>query len=150
MKKITLLIFAFLSSLTINAQVCQPSVPSSGQGSHELTITSSDPDFTVCPNDCVDLTADFLEVGETDVYAVRSIPFNPSFGFADTLADANLTIDDRWSFSLPLGFDFLFYQQCYTNALLSTNGVIRFNFTAANENTYHSWVLDPPFSMFVY
>src|SRR5690606_25353355 len=137
MKNITLSVLTLFFSFTLNAQVCQPSVPSSGQGSHELTITSSDADFVICPTDCVSLTADFLEVGETNSYAVRSIPFNPSFSFGDTLSDTSLTTDDVWSGIINWGFDFLFYGGCYDQGVLTTNGAVSFD--TANAGNFHFW-----------
>ncbi|MFT6718390.1 MAG: hypothetical protein ACJAY8_000785, partial [Sphingobacteriales bacterium] len=43
---------------------------------------SGDSVYLECGEDCVDLTADFLETGLTTKYRVNSIPFAPPFPFS--------------------------------------------------------------------
>ncbi|WP_191859122.1 T9SS type A sorting domain-containing protein [Hanstruepera ponticola] len=137
--KITICILLLIYPIIyISAQVCPPSVLSSGQGSHNLTIVSSDEDFIISEGECVDLTASFNEIGQTNTYAVRSIPYNPSYSFGDVGTDTGLYSDDQWSQLIPLGFNFTFYQQCYTESRLSTNGVVSFDPTLLT-NEFHFW-----------
>lgn len=83
-------------------------------------------------NDCTTLTADFPELNAPTTYTVESI------------ADATLpypldqgtitisTIDDVWSALIPMGFDFCFFGQTYSNIVLGSNGLVTFNAFSAN------------------
>jgi gliding motility-associated-like protein len=137
MKKIAIIFIIFLSGNTIQSQVGPAIPPSSGSGSHVLTISSSDPDFTVCPGECVDLTADYLEVGNTDSYVVNSIPFNPPFNFNGLANQLFLNTDDLWSGVVNLPFDFCFFGDSYSDIIIGSNGVL--SFEIANANTGNGW-----------
>ncbi len=63
-----------------------------------------------CDEPCVELTATFLDTGETTDYEVSAIPYNPPFPFTGGTS-VSVNIDDRWSDIIPLPFDFCFYGQ---------------------------------------
>jgi len=130
-----------------------PATLSSGSGSSEMTITASSGNVNcggnVCITDpfCLDrntgtippltLTADYTVVGESNSYGVRSIPVNPAISFGDTAGDTPLNDDDRWSPPLDFVFDFEFYEQNYSQCLLSTNGAVAFELGRAG--LFHDW-----------
>ncbi|MFD2550229.1 T9SS type B sorting domain-containing protein [Bizionia sediminis] len=130
-----------------------PSTISSGSGSSEMSISASSGNVNcggdVCITDpfCLDLntgtippltlSADFQEIGESNSYMVNAIPFNPPFSFGDTATGTSLTTDDIWSGVINFAFDFEFFQQNYSNCVLSTNGAISFD--TSNANTFHFW-----------
>lgn len=80
-----------------------------------------------CGQECIDITADFLEIGETDTYAVTSIPFNPPFPFHGLSNPLNLDIDDSWSTVETLPFEFCFFGDIETEFQIGSNGAIRFD-----------------------
>ena len=129
------------------------STTSSGSGSFDMNVTSSagsincSGDVCITDGGCIDqatgtippitLAATFTEVGQSNTYGVRSIPFNPPFSFGDTAGDTNLNVDDVWSAVLNFAFNFEFYQNDYTSCVLSTNGAVSFDLS--NANTFHFW-----------
>ena len=61
-----------------------------------------------CP-ELVQLSADFLEIGETDLYEVVEIAFVPPFPFQGLSNSVNTNIDDAWDSPQALPFDFCFF-----------------------------------------
>lgn len=61
-----------------------------------------------CDEPCTDLTATFLETGETTSYEVTSIPFDPPFP-ATGGTPVSVNTDDVWSPVIPLPFEFCFF-----------------------------------------
>src|SRR5690554_1378919 len=132
-----------------------PATQSAGSGSSEMIISATPGTVTNSVNGsittagCVDLntgtispitlSAEYTEVGVSNVYGVRDIPLNPPFSFADTAADTPLTVDDRWVGPLNIAFNFEFFQQTYTQCMLSTNGAVSFDLASALPNTTHYW-----------
>src|SRR5690554_1126530 len=129
-----------------------PATISSGSGSSEMEISASTGNVScggnVCITDpfCIDLntgtippltlTADYTVVGESNSYGVRSISMNPPFNFGDTAGDTPLNVDDQWSTPLNFAFDFEFYQNDYSQCLLSTNGAVSFDLSNAGNTHY--------------
>jgi len=130
-----------------------PSTQSSGSGSSEMSLSASSGSVScggnVCITDafCIDLntgtippltlSASYQEIGESNTYVVNTIPFNPPFSFGETSTGTALTTDDIWSNIINFAFDFEFYQNNYTNCVLSTNGAVSFD--TSNANTFHMW-----------
>jgi hypothetical protein len=85
---------------------------------------------------CVDIEANFIELGNTTSYRVEQIPYNlPATGAL--LPIAGLT-DDTWSniISFPTGangWDFCFYGTPYSQFVYGANGVISFNTALAGN-----------------
>jgi gliding motility-associated-like protein len=83
--------------------------------------------LNLCPGEsCVDLTASFFETGDTTTYDVSSIPFSPPFPFVGGIP-TSVNTDDVWSPAIQLPFNFCFFGQNYTQALVGSNGVISFD-----------------------
>ncbi|MEJ6756957.1 MAG: PKD domain-containing protein, partial [Crocinitomicaceae bacterium] len=47
--------------------------------------------------------------------------------------------DDSWSAAVPIGFNFNFYGNTFTNCVIGSNGLVSFNL--ANANGYCPWAL---------
>ncbi|MBA4152905.1 fibronectin type III domain-containing protein [Flavobacterium sp.] len=94
----------------------------------DIDLQTSTPGvLNLCPGEsCVDLSATFFETGDTTTYNVSSIPFTPPFPFTGGIP-TSVDIDDRWSNVIDLPFNFCFFGQNYTKALVGSNGVISFD-----------------------
>jgi hypothetical protein len=84
-----------------------------------LSASSIDP----CTSDPVDLTAAVSYGATCDLYAVQSIAFAPEAGSGTVVTLS----DDQLSGALPVGFDFNFYCNTYSNFHISSNGFISFD-----------------------
>ncbi|MCK7592044.1 PKD domain-containing protein, partial [Subsaxibacter sp. CAU 1640] len=99
------------------------------------------PDITIdCADTCTDITADFLEIGETNTYTVSAIPFVPPFPFQGLTNSLNPNQDDRWSTVENLPFDFCFFTNIETQFQVGSNGVIRFDVNGSD--TSNGWSFD--------
>src|SRR5690606_33560741 len=93
----------------------------------------------------VDLSADFLETGETSEYTVTPIDYAPPFPFTGGSGSTSITADDRWSQIIDLGFDFCFFDGQYSSVLINSNGAITFDVAGRipggryNANTGAAW-----------
>ncbi len=76
---------------------------------------------------CTDITAEFLDIGETNTYNVDQIPFVPPFNFNGLTNSLNPNQDDRWSTVENLPFDFCFFTNTETQFQIGSNGLIRFD-----------------------
>lgn len=94
----------------------------------DIDLQTSTPGvLNLCPGEnCVDLTATFFETGDTTTYNITSIPFTPPFPFTGGIP-TSVNIDDVWSPAIDLPFNFCFFGQNYTKALVGSNGVISFD-----------------------
>ena len=85
--------------------------------------------LNLCPGEnCVDLSATYLNTGQTTTYNVGTIPFEPPFPFTGG-TQTSVNTDDVWSPTITLPFNFCFFGQNYTKALVGSNGVITFGIT---------------------
>src|SRR5690625_3737444 len=91
-----------------------------------------------CTEDCVELTASYLETGATTSYRVDPIRPTPPFPFTGGTNSVPLTQDDHWSHIIDLGFDFCFFGDTYDKALISTNGAITFSIQGEVPNGRYS------------
>lgn len=94
-----------------------------------------------CGEPCTDLTASFVDTGETTSYAVSSIPYNPPFPFTGGTA-VSVDTDDIWSPAIQLPFDFCFFGQTYTQMVIGSNAVVSFDLVNNPPNGYCSWSFD--------
>ncbi len=91
-----------------------------------------------CSDPCTILTANYLETGETTSYAVSSIAYAPPFAFTGGANSTNITLDDIWSSSIDLGFDFCFFGETYDKALINSNGALTFSISGEIANGKYS------------
>ena len=83
-----------------------------------------------CGIDCVDITASFLQTGETTSYEVSSIAYAPPFPFTGG-TPVSVNTDDVWSPIIPMPFDFCFFGETYSEMIIGSNGVVAFDFNNA-------------------
>ncbi len=82
------------------------------------------------------LNATVLHTGETNTYAVSSIPYTPPYPF-NTGTPILVNVDDTWSGVLNLPFNFCFFGNTYNQVVAGSNGCLTFN--TANANQYCAW-----------
>ncbi|MGV6829343.1 MAG: hypothetical protein ACWA45_08095, partial [Flavobacteriales bacterium] len=93
---------------------------------------------------CVDITADFLETRETDVYDVASIAYVPPFAFNGLSNSVNTNIDDAWDSPQNLPYDFCFFADIETQFQVGSNGLIRFDVDTGDTTNDWSFSADLP------
>lgn len=80
-------------------------------------------DTVTCPPGCIDLSATYTGGSNTTDYTVSDITFAPD-PYAGTLVSLS---DDNVSGALPIGFEFCFYGNTYSNFYVCSNGWIGFS-----------------------
>ncbi len=78
----------------------------------------------------VQLTATALHTGQTNTYAVSSIPYAPPYPY-NTGTPILVNIDDTWSGIIALPFNFCYYGNMYNQIVAGSNGVITFDLSNA-------------------
>jgi gliding motility-associated-like protein len=94
-----------------------------------------------CNEPCTDLSATFLQTGETTSYEVTSIPFEPPFP-ATGGTPVSVNTDDVWSPIIPLPFEFCFFGESYDEMLIGSNGVVTFDLVTNDPGGYCAWSFD--------
>ena len=94
-----------------------------------------------CGEPCTDLTASYLDTGETTSYAVSSIPYAPPFPFTGG-TPVSVNTDDIWSDAIQLPFDFCFFGQTYTQMVIGSNAVVSFDLANNPPGGYCDWSFD--------
>ncbi len=94
-----------------------------------------------CDQACTDLTATFLQTGETTSYEVSAIDYAPPFPSTGG-TPVSVNSDDVWSDIISLPFTFCFYGQEYNEMLIGSNAVVTFDTVNNQPGGYCAW----PFS----
>lgn len=94
-----------------------------------------------CGTPCTDLTASYLNTGETTSYDVSQIPYDPPFPFTGG-TPVSVNTDDVWSPAIQLPFDFCFFGETYTQMVIGSNAVVSFDLVNNSPNGYCSWSFD--------
>ncbi|MFD0964485.1 T9SS type B sorting domain-containing protein [Pseudofulvibacter geojedonensis] len=130
LKKIHICFF-ILSTLLVNGQIVNcPEVV--------ITDENSDQNININCNSqtgCVTLVANYPQTGVPTDYTVESIEYNPQYPYNGLAYPISVSVDDVWSdpkVSLP--FNFCFYNQEYSEAVVSSNGAISFDLSNINDN----------------
>ncbi len=112
-------------------------------GCPEVKITDINNNETIyinCNSDdgCVDLVANYPETGTPTNYTVEEIDYAPIFPFTGLANPISVNTDDVWSDpKVILPFNFCFYNQEYSEAVVSSNGAISFDISTINDNGYN-------------
>lgn len=123
MQRLLLLVFITLTSNVLFAQGVSYTCTRTfevGCGASCVTITASIPDLKT-------LSSDYRIGDANSVY-----PCYPEVDPGSPGPSANLSIDDRYSNSIAIGFTFPFYGTNYNNLVISTNGFVSFNTSLAD------------------
>lgn len=83
-----------------------------------------------CSDPCAVIHASFPKPLKTNQYASSSVPFAPNV-FSGTPLPLG---DDQFSGAIPIGFDFCFFENTYSQCYIADNGVLTFNAAYANAN----------------
>ncbi len=130
-KRNVLLLFSFLT-ISVSAFAQGPGCPNVYAGD-DLELDCGEP--------CTDLTASFLDTGETTSYGVSSIPYAPPFPFTGG-TPVSVNTDDIWSSAIQLPFDFCFFGQTYSQMIIGSNAVVSFDLANNPPNGYCNWSFD--------
>lgn len=90
---------------------------------------STGPSTTICQGNCVTLTSTVVPINQNNTYSVQSIPYAPYSFTTGTSIIANQ--DDVWSAVTPLGFNFCYFGNTFSNCIIGSNGQLSFDLTNA-------------------
>ena len=91
--------------------------------------------YVNCINPCVELSANTMEIGNSNTYRVESIDYQD---LSNLVGSPIQSIDDWWSPKIDLDFSFCFFGQPYQKALINPNGVLTFSIAWEVENGQYS------------
>ena len=120
MKKLILVLSIIFCVNIILAQ--GPGCPSIDAGLNDTIDCYSDP--------CVELVPTFHQTGETSTYAVDSITYSPPFPFTGGTS-IFIGIDDIFSDTIQLPFEFCFFGNTYDYVIVGANGLLSFDIANA-------------------
>jgi gliding motility-associated-like protein len=123
---ILLVVLISLDSYYVSAQVpVSPNCPGAPIGTSNVQIFG--PDTSGCGTPIGLTAASFGLVGSTDSYTVAQVPYSP-YPFAGPVQITSIsTVDDIWSDSIGIPFDFCFFGQTFSKFIASSNGTISFD-----------------------
>ncbi|PHS07836.1 MAG: hypothetical protein COA88_08035 [Kordia sp.] len=111
-------------------------------GCPEVKITGISENETIyihcnSQDSCVKLVANYPETGTPTSYSIEQIDYTPEFPFSGLANPISVNIDDVWSDpKVILPFNFCFYNQEYSQAVVSSNGAISFDIGNINDNGF--------------
>ena len=107
-------------------EILQVDTPTSAVTGGILGGNGADPEPINCSTGvCVDLEANFIQLGNTTSYRVEQIPYNPP-PTGSLFPIAGLA-DDTFSATIGLPWAFCFYGTSYSDFVYGANGVISFD-----------------------
>ncbi|WP_330441785.1 fibronectin type III domain-containing protein [Flavobacterium sp. C4GT6] len=103
-----------------------------------LDIIIPDGEIIVCSGDdeCLALSANYLQTGQTSSYEIESIEYAPPFPFTGG-TPVSVGTDDVWSPVVDLPFDFCFFGETYSEVIVGSNGVVSFD--TSDAEGYCPW-----------
>ncbi|MBF6640490.1 fibronectin type III domain-containing protein [Flavobacterium sp. J49] len=106
-----------------------------------LGLSGADPNpVNACiSSTCVDLEATYLQLNQTTDYTVQPITYNPPYQFSCLQNSVSINVDDVWSPTVTLPFNFCFYGTNYSQCLIGSNGTITFDLTNNTPGGYSGW-----------
>lgn len=94
-------------------------------------------DTTMCKGRNLMLSANLPSLAQSTSYTANVIPFIdtlPCESIGSLVAGAGISLDDRFSSLIPIGFSFTFYNQAFNNVAICDNGFVTFTASRANTN----------------
>ncbi len=131
--------FFFQASLFLLLLIVTSS--SFAQGPGCPNVNAGDDITLDCDNGCTDLSATFLQTGETSSYEVSSIDYAPPFPSTGG-TPVSVNTDDIWSDIIPIPFTFCFYGQEYNQMLIGSNAVVTFDTVNNTPGGFCAWSFD--------
>jgi gliding motility-associated-like protein len=107
-------------------------------GNPDIGTIVNGTEYVICPEDdnCVNLSATYLETGDTSTYDIESIDYAPPYPFTGG-TPVSVGTDDVWSPVYDLPFDFCFYGNNYSSVIVGSNGVVSFD--TSDASGYCPW-----------
>ncbi|MFN3753487.1 fibronectin type III domain-containing protein [Flavobacterium sp.] len=93
---------------------------------------------------CVDLEATYLQMYQTTNYTVSAITYAPPYQFSCLTNAVSVNVDDVWSPTITLPFNFCFYGNSYSSCIIGSNGMLSFNTANAGFGSGYSFSNDLP------
>lgn len=114
-----------------------PSVLAGGVG-----MNGANPPAVNCSSStCTNLEATSLQLNEPTNYTVSSIPYSSlPYQFSCLQNAVSVNVDDVWSPTINLPFNFCFYGNNYNKCLIGSNGVITFDTNTYAPGGYNEWL----------
>lgn len=105
----------------------------------EGLIPNENGDYVICQDEPVHLTfgSSYYNIPGTDQYEIEAIDYRPPFPFTGG-GSIELTVDDWWSETIELGFNFCFFGNSFDKVLIATNGAITFSIAGEVEGGRYS------------
>ncbi len=131
--------------------VTTPCSPGSGNGTTTTTcpnivagangLNGADPDPVTCfaTSTCTNLEAIYPDYNDTTSYTVSNIPYAPPYQFNCLSNPISVNVDDVWSNTISLPFNFCYYGNTYNKVLVGSNGVLTFDTTTYSPGGYSGW-----------
>jgi hypothetical protein len=105
-----------------------------------LGLSGGNPAALTCSAlSCVDLEATYLQINQPTNYSVAAITYAPPYQFTCLQNPVSVNVDDIWSPTINLPFNFCFYGNNYNKCLIGSNGVITFDTTTYAPGGYNAW-----------
>jgi len=98
-----------------------------------------DPTMTCNALVCQDLEVTYVAIKQSTDYIATEIPYVPPYQFTCLQNPVSVNIDDVWSPTINLPFNFCFYGTNYDKCLIGSNGVISFDTTNYTPGGYNAW-----------
>lgn len=118
-----------------STKVCE-SVIAGGLG---LNGADVNPINSCTTSTCSTLEAKFLQLGNTTTYTVQSIPYLPPYQYTCLKNSVSVDVDDVWSQSVSMPFNFCYYGNTYSNFIISSNGAISFDQVNNPPGGFSQW-----------
>lgn len=99
------------------------------------------PDQSICPGQCVNLSATIQGPHATTSYSGAAIPYSPYSYTTGTPVLVN--IDDVWTSTIAMPFCFEFFGNTYNSLVIGSNGLISFS-TATYASAFCQWSFTLP------
>ena len=127
------------SPLLILVQFCTINILFAQAPGCPNVVVSDDININCATSNTVNLSASYLEIGETTSYDVNEISYSPPFSYTGLANPISVGTDDVWSPVVNLPFNFCFYGNMYTECIISSNGAISFDTTTNVPSGYSKW-----------
>lgn len=113
-----------------------PGVDAGGLGLLGVDLSPINPCATSA---CADLEAIYPPIYQSTSYNVQSIPYSPPYQFNCLRNPVSINVDDVWSTTVNLPFQFCFFGTNHTQCIIGSNGVISFDLTNNTPGGYNAW-----------
>lgn len=88
---------------------------------------------------CSTLEANYTALGTTTNYTVQNIAYQPPYQFGCLANSVSVYVDDVWSNSISLPFNFCYYGNNYNQIIIGSNGTVSFDTLNNTPGGYSEW-----------